>query len=225
MPDTGSFESVDTPFVVTFWRRSVETMARHRKRIIAPGSVPLEIFSIDELCTVHLGVFKNFVGFVFNAAIGNDIFEVRSSSLAARTQMSVGRLIADLLACYRLDRGANTDRPQYPLQNFTVGMLGTRAAPSSLGTEAAQTGTLVYYAMDLVRRFTDQLPQGIELLPPGHASERYFRSLEARPGTCLSANNNVSWMRSRGTVVLLAVCALPRIPKAPSHVAHGVQVS
>ena len=143
-PDIGSFESVDTPFVATCWRRSMET-------IIAPRFVPLEIFSIDELHTVRLGVFKNFVVFVFNAAIKNDIFEVRSASLAARPQMSVERLEADLLAWYRRDRVANPDRPQYPLQNFTVGTLGTRGAPGSLSTLAAETRTLVYYATDLVR--------------------------------------------------------------------------
>ena len=133
------------------------------------------MFSIDELHTMHLGVFKNFVGFVFNAAIKNDVFEVRSPSLAAPTQVSVERLKTDLLAWYRRNRVANTDRPQYPLQNFTVGMLGTRAAPSSLGTKAAETGTLVYHATDLVRRFTDRLPQGVELLSAGQALERYLQ--------------------------------------------------
>ena len=71
-------------------------------------------------------------GFVFNAAIENDIFEVCSASLAARPQMSVERLEADLLAWYRRDRVANSDRPQYPLQIFTVGTLEREAAPGSL---------------------------------------------------------------------------------------------
>ena len=83
-------------------------------------------------------MFKNFVGFVFDTAIENDIFEVHSASLAARTQIFVERLKADLLAWYRRDRVANPDRPQNPLQKFTVDMLGTRAAPSSLDTKAAE---------------------------------------------------------------------------------------
>ena len=37
VPDIGPIESVDTPFVATFWRRSMETMARHRNPITAPG--------------------------------------------------------------------------------------------------------------------------------------------------------------------------------------------
>ena len=213
VPDIGSFESVDTPFVATFWRHSMETMARHRNPVIAPGLVPFEIFSIDELHTVHLAVFKNFVGFVCNAAIENDIFKVRSASLAARTQMSVERLKVDVLAWYRRDRVANPDRHQYPLQNFTVGMLGTRAAPCSLRTKAAETGTLVYYATDLVRGFTDQLPQGVELLSAGQALERYLQITRSAPRN-LSVSQQQDLMDAvKRHCALLAVCALPWIPK------------
>ena len=42
VPDTGS--GVATTFVATFWQRTMETMARHRNPIIAPGLVLLEIF-------------------------------------------------------------------------------------------------------------------------------------------------------------------------------------
>ena len=121
--DIGSFGRFDN--VPTLWRRSMETMARHRNPIIVPRLVSMGIFSIDELLTTRLGVLKNFVGFVCNAVIENDIFEVRSASLAARTRMSVERLEADMFASYRRDRVANPNRRQYPLQNFTVGMLGT----------------------------------------------------------------------------------------------------
>ena len=172
---------------------------------------------------MHLGVFKNFVGFVFNAAIENDIFEVRSASLAACTQMSVERLKADLLAWYRRDRVANPDRPQYPLQNFTVGMLGTRAAPSSLGTKAAETGTLVYYATDLVRRFTDQLPQGVGLLSAGQALERYLQITRSAPGN-LSVSQQDLMDAVKKHCALLGRMWTPVDPQAPSHVAYGVQV-
>ena len=191
----------------------METMAKHKNPIIVPGLVPLEIFSIDELHTMHLGVFKNFVGFVFNAAIENDIFEVRSKSLAARTQMSVYRLETDLLAWYRRDRVANPDKHQYPLQNFTVGMLRTRPAPSSLGTKAAEIRTLVHCATDLVRRFTDQLPQGVELLSPGQPLERYLR-ITRNALRSLSVSPQQDLMDAvKKHCALLAVCGLPWIPK------------
>ena len=80
-----SFEGVDNPFVENFEQRSLEFMDRNKNPIITPGLDSLEIFFIDRLHTLHQGVIKNYVGFVFQHRHRKDIFEVGSASLAART--------------------------------------------------------------------------------------------------------------------------------------------
>ena len=157
---------------------------------------------------MHLGVFENFVGFVCNATIEYDIFKVRSASLAARTQMSVGRLEADLLAWCRRDRVANPDRPQYPLQNFTVREPPrARSAQRKLRQERLFITRRIWCAASLTSCHRE-----LSFFLLGEPWSGTFRSLGARQGTCLSANNKISWMRTRDTL-FLAVCALPWIPK------------
>ena len=53
-----SFEGVGNSFVATFWRRSLEFVARGKNPIITPEFVSLEIFFIDKLHTMHQGVFN-----------------------------------------------------------------------------------------------------------------------------------------------------------------------
>ena len=104
-------------------------------------------------------------------------------------------------------------RPQYPLQNFTEGMLGTRAAPSSLSTKAAETRTLVYYATDLVRRFTDQLPKGVELLSAEQVLERYLQITRSAPRNFPVSPQQGLMDAVKRHSALLALRALPWIPK------------
>ena len=145
---------------------------------------------------MHLGVFENFVGFICNATIEYDIFKVRSASLAARTQMSVGRLKADLLAWCRRDRVANPDRPQYPLQNFIV-----REPPRARSAERKLRQERLFITRRIWRAASlTSCHRELSFFLLGEPWSGTFRSLGARQGTCLSANNKISWMRTRDTL-------------------------
>ena len=111
--------------------------------------------------------------------IENDIFEVRSASMAA-----------------------NPDRPQNPLPELDREYVGNASRPDL----ARHTGCW-------------RLPhchRELSFPLPGKPGSGTFRSLGARPGTCLLVNDRISWARSKGNAV---------DPQASPHVAHGVRVA
>ena len=59
LPDTGDLHDGVLPLVQTFWRRSEETMVRHRSPLLKdPYVARVELASVDEMHTMHLGVYN-----------------------------------------------------------------------------------------------------------------------------------------------------------------------
>eukprot|EP00969_Alexandrium_andersonii_P154808 6843595-Alexandrium_andersonii.AAC.1 len=81
---------------------------------------------------------------------------------------------------YSSTRAANRALPLYELQDFTEGMLG-KPEHQTVGTKAAETGTLVMFASDMVQRYAHRLPEAAALRGCGQALLRYLEVTRHSP--------------------------------------------
>jgi len=134
---------------------------------------PMEIL-VDEMHCVHLGVFQKYILQVLWKCITCNVWDVGDGLpegvvLAATAQ----RIRSDLWAWYRAQRVARPGKPIYELSDFSVGTLGAKFA-GPLHAKAAESGTLLLFALDVAIRFEAQLPGGSALVEAGRALEQYL---------------------------------------------------
>ena len=98
LPNVAHFERVETfPVVVLFWRRMMETRARHRNPIFSDvlGTSPSRSLANDTLHTLHLGVIQYFICHVFWLCIQFDVYELGGNE-ETRLVMTVMALRSDI---------------------------------------------------------------------------------------------------------------------------------
>ncbi len=80
------------PLILTFWRRSRETATRHRNPMFSdPRICTARVIVVDELHTMHLGVFQCYIAKVFNIAIDEDVYCIGRSDKATSKTLTVAR--------------------------------------------------------------------------------------------------------------------------------------
>ena len=132
----------------------------------------------DELHAMHLGVFPLYVGKVFEETIRCDVYKVGTSfNAATKKVMTVARMRGDLFAWYEKQRRENPNVPVAALTDLVPSMLhkGVFAA------KAAETGSLVPFAVDLIRRHSARIPKARLLMKSGEALLTYLRITRGNP--------------------------------------------
>jgi hypothetical protein len=150
LTDVGGFEHLEPPFQVVFWRSQNEPICKHRCEVFSIPGVTLLSLAIDILHTLHLGVYKSYCMTAIWACIDKDVWNTNALSADVRVASSCRRLREDLFAWYKQKRRDDPEEPLYVLSDLTPNMIGT-AAKHCLSTKAAETGTLLEFARDLVR--------------------------------------------------------------------------
>eukprot|EP00974_Lingulodinium_polyedra_P000255 23486-Lingulodinium_polyedra.AAC.1 len=123
--------------------------------------------------TLHLGCFQDYVATVLWKVIDQDCFHVGAGNMEVQAVLSAQRMQKDLDAWCHQQKQQCPEKPVYVFQNFDLHTLGPRASPS-LQAKAAETGTLLEFTVDLVRRFKHMLPEGGRVLSAGEALLRYL---------------------------------------------------
>ena len=151
---------------------------------------------MDQLHALNLGVLKEYVLRVLGDCLHTNVFGVDPTLTAPeKLKVGVGRLKSALFIWYKED---HVDFDVCELQNLTVGMLGTSAAPS-LRAKAAETKGLLFFATHLAEKYAAHLSQPDSLLAAGQCLCRYFTicSLHGRrlPRGAVQDLFHIMWQR------------------------------
>jgi hypothetical protein len=166
IPFPTQFDLTDQwPVVATFWRCAVETWVKHRNPLMDPTlGITLDIICVDNLHTMALGIYKNFVTFALWACIKADVYHVGAMySDAEKDEISVLRMAAELKRFYGECRQTHRDDPLSEIGDLELKTLGSRASPS-LHAKGAETEGLLAFCVVLLQAHSGNLPGGGHLL-------------------------------------------------------------
>ena len=187
----------ELPITLTFWRRSRETATRHRNPLFRdPRICTNKAIMGDELHTMHLGVFQSYIARVFSAAIDEDVYNIGATDKVTRKALTVARLRVELMEWYSVQRQNNPSTPIYALTDLVPTMISEK----SLGTKAAETGSLLPFAVDLVRRNAAVLRSPKVLFDAGEYLLRYLRITRNNPRKLPTSAHQDGWAQKADIV-------------------------
>ena len=164
------------PLRLTFWRLRRQTCCTHRCPLfsIRSGILP-SIICVDELHTLHLGVFLDFSGAAVWQLFDADVWGLKGLLPAdhAYHLVACSRLKSELFSWYKRARREHPKRPLYEFQDLMLSMLGTRDKPS-ITAKAGESGTFVYFVQHLVTVHKRSLPRGEALHAAGECLLKYL---------------------------------------------------
>ena len=166
------------PFMVTFWRRSEESLSRHRNPLVWEATELTTKHSIttDTLHCFYLGVLKVWCAQVVWALLdAGDYGQVGTAE--ERVASAVLAVRASSLCFYKLHRQELPSEELTHLADLTTNIIGTRAS-TQLKTKGANTWGSPSSPCGSFRRHQARLPtDGTRLLRAGENLERAARIL------------------------------------------------
>lgn len=213
-PDIGDIDDrTDFPFVVVFWRGSPGVFTRCRNPLFHESTyITVESLCVDEMHTMHLGVFASFVVHGLWALLSANVWNFSGSQeqMHARGAHVVAH---ELSQWYKREGRNNPGKPIYKLGGeFTLSVIGKQTAPV-LHAKAAETGTLVAFVAWLCNEHRAKLEHGNAWVRAGDALLEYL-AITRRAGPQLSPADRQGVMDS--ALRFLAVrerAGIPWIPK------------
>ena len=182
-PDVCQVDALTTfPTVLKFWRVGNQTMVRFRSPLFSRRSFLLpERICVDELHTMHLGVFQDYILAVFWQAIAADVWHIKGGLPEESYRLlMVNRLRAEITRWYQQQKAMYPDKPVYELKDFRVSTLGTSDRPA-LHAKAAESGSLLGFAVSFAQIHKAALPRGPALTAAGEALLRYMTVTRSAP--------------------------------------------
>ena len=177
------FESRNLNFTATFWRIHRDRRGRladrvhHRNPLFCNeiGITPQSSMQVDLLHTVYLGVLQRYVQGVMWGAIDSNIWGV-DGNRSAVIEQTISSLEVDIKRWYIRSVIPTSSR----VNHIKTSMLGTDAK-RELKLKAAETGTLVPWAVDFSTRYRNALLNGAQLKAAGETLVEYMSLLKASP--------------------------------------------
>ena len=180
VPNIGDLSN-DTPLpvVLTFWRRSRETAARHRNPLFADKRICTALaICVDELHTLHLGIFHPYLAKVLSSAVEDDVYMVgRGIDKGTARILTVTRIRADLWAWYTDQQKTDPNTPVYRLADFVPSMF----TANKIGTKAAESGSLLHFVVHLLREKAQAFKNSGALIAAGEPLLRYLHVTRHSP--------------------------------------------
>ena len=169
---------VDDPFPpgglkLTFWRRSEEGMVKHRSPLLARKVVSMADLAVDEMHTMHLGVFQAYIcRTLWQVLLSDGFYGASATGIESKFEL----LRADLQVWYKLKsrEQARGGRPVWVLPAFDLKTLGAQGGAELVGPKAAETGSLLRFTVDLITPKADLIESGPALVQCGLALVRYL---------------------------------------------------
>ena len=177
LPNIAGFDDAELPFTAKFWRvhsdeagRGTNQMSFHNP-LFAGTAIHPDMFVVDTLHCVYLGVYVKYVESVIWRAISCNVFKVHGAKSEV-LESSARFLFADIKLWYRRAAIPTSDQ----LNDLTTSMLGTWKVPA-LHTKAHETGVLLGWAIDFSSRHLE-MHDGQALHEAGRALGRYKEILD-----------------------------------------------
>ena len=173
LPDVGDLENLALPAVITFWRKSLDTLTRHRNPLFcdATGLSPKRAMTIDTLHALYLGVLntwaKTAVWYLLLSGIFGHLHYADENLRAA-----VLVLRNSLIAWYKQRRADHPHESLTEISDLTVKMVGSRQEPK-LKTKGAETWAFSLFLIDQLRKLGHVTgPDHVRLLHAGECLQR-----------------------------------------------------
>ena len=149
-----------TPRSFLFWRRSLETIARHRCVVFDPAyGVTLDLaLAFDWLHTVSKGVCQFYVARFFTQAFEVNVCRVVDGPWESVVQASVHIIRSKLFTWYSNEERAG--RTHTRLQNLTPNMFGSHESPT-FDLHASETNHFLFFMLTLLDEWTDRMPNHV----------------------------------------------------------------
>lgn len=170
------------PLELVFWRPSAEGLCKHRNPLFHPSTmIEPEAMCIDEMHTMHLGVFQVYILSVLWGLVVADAWGAGGNLPEdAAHERSALRLRHDLFQWYASQKRRFPTKPLYELADFSLKMMGSKHKPS-LNAKAAESGTLLEFAVAMCKTHQASLPNGAALLGAGEALVQYLQVTRGAP--------------------------------------------
>ncbi len=150
-PSVADFAPENGPRPCTFWRPSLDTLARARNPLICEETgITMRSFGIDWMHCLSLGIFAHLLGYLLRALLDLDVWRVRSSKQQI-AEVSMGYVRAMLVDWYKKE--ASTGRKHSEVRVITVKMLGVPNAPFLKVNAGECNGFLRFAQQELLPRF------------------------------------------------------------------------
>jgi len=202
VPNVGAVDGMCDAFPeggveLTFWITAEETFVRHRNPLLTSTSLNITNLVVDELHTLHLRIFQNYILFVAWACLRSNVFELHAENKDALIAKGILRLRGDLWEWYKVQKRTNPSRPLYELTDFTKATIGSDMN-GPLRAKAAESGTLLFFVRSWLDDSLAYLRKVGSCSPVAKPSPSTCASLENLAGACLWAC---------GRTLSTAVCA------------------
>jgi hypothetical protein len=173
LPDVGDLENLALPAVIIFWRKSLDTLTRHRNPLFndATGLSPKRSMTIDTLHALYLGVLntwaKTATWFLLVSGLFGNLHYADENLRAA-----VMVLRNSLVAWYKQRRADHPHESLTEISDLTVKMVGSRNEPK-LKTKGAETWAFSLFLIDQLRKLGPLAgPDHLRLLHAGECLQR-----------------------------------------------------
>ena len=173
LTNVGCLEYLPMPAVVTFWRRTNESVARHRNPLFADdiGISVHRCLTVDVLHTLYLGVMKTWCKLAAWCLISAGVYGNAADGNVAGVLVFRHRLFQWYTSRQRRQPSENLTR----VADFTVKMIGTRDDPK-FKTKGAETWGLLLFLVGELRTFIGRVgDRGVRLALAGEALESLVR--------------------------------------------------
>ena len=170
------------PVTVLFWRRSAETILRHRNPLFEVPGVTMLTLMVDTLHCMFLGVVPKFLQACIWMCIMNNVWGSDAVHQQTRDELNIQACRAALFDWYKKMRQSNQGHALTELGDLTPGMLGTRAS-QCFTPKGAESKCMIPFVVGLLEKYRAVLPapQVNYLLLSGRALMRLLDKMQAVP--------------------------------------------
>lgn len=200
LPDVGKLADAALPIVLTFWRRSAESLCRHRNPLFR-ADLGLQVetaLTVDILHAINLGVMNTWCRVAAWELLLSGVYGARASGPEGRTT-TVLAMRAKLFAFYKRRRAQHPEEVLTHLNDLTPAMLGT-VGKQRCKVKGAECWCLLLFLLEEIEQFGQRV---------GNNWQRLIMA-----GRCLESMivgwRRASWVLSDQQIediVLLAACA------------------
>ena len=164
VPDVGEFDCLDPPVVATFWRRSQESLCRHRNPLWeGVGLEPESSLCIDILHCLNLGVMLVYCRVTVWSILTSGVYGPCTEQNFVAAVLAMRRSLFDF---YGRRHAADPSENLIRVSDWVPAMIGTQADPKKK-TKGAETWGVLLFCLDELRRWGARVADQPRLLMAG----------------------------------------------------------